>query len=394
MESAICLPHCPFPFEGARPSRFHLRFNHAIPLCVRQISTIRHPVTRSVRPLNCMLERFSEPLQNEASGNKILRGVTVAGVSTVLACVVGLFNFCGKMNPKLTTAYATPRKVEIIDTSKVEAPGRSALKSLLDIIKRDAEQQYDRNEFPTKFSKLGPSPNEVNILKLVALGHSISEKQYEALKLLKEQYNKCKNNCPEAEHDLALALVEVSMCQEKFDEAREVLDEQIDKLLSEKKGATLTPKQVSEFHPQKCLYIWELYHLVNSDNNGLDESDNNVFDEIKIAHLILYKSGRAPWSASMSDRLQDRVELHAFVDRAWALSRAARDSVEAVGGRASVRHGPRPPHLRDSALRAIPAIVQTVIEDNEEGKWWKGNKEAREWRKLYINIFKDKKDEM
>ena len=111
MESAICLRHCPFPygskgFQGARPSRFHhLKINHATPLSLPQISTTRSSVTRSFGHANCMLERFSSvPSENEGSGNKILRGVTLS--SLVLTCVLGLFSFGGKnMNPKLTTAY-------------------------------------------------------------------------------------------------------------------------------------------------------------------------------------------------------------------------------------------------------------------------------------------------
>ncbi|KAL2343656.1 hypothetical protein Fmac_004941 [Flemingia macrophylla] len=135
MESAICLRYRPFPyvskgFEGAsaRPSRFHLRFNHATPVSLPHFSTPRGPITRSFRHATCMLERFSEPSHNnKGSGNKILRGMT--GASLVLACVLGLLNFSGKVNTKFTTAYAD-------STSKFGFPFSSPDKNFHDV--RDA----------------------------------------------------------------------------------------------------------------------------------------------------------------------------------------------------------------------------------------------------------------
>lgn len=62
-----------------------------------------------------MLNSFlSEPSKNIKEGSttsdnyKSLRGVT--GVSLVLACILGLFNFSSssKMNPKFNMAYASP----------------------------------------------------------------------------------------------------------------------------------------------------------------------------------------------------------------------------------------------------------------------------------------------
>lgn len=163
MESAICLRYCPFPYgskglQAARPSRFHLKFNHATPFYVPQFSTTTHPVTRSIKHATCMLERFSVPSENERkSGNKILRGVTA--VSLVLACVLGLFNFRGKMNPKFNTAYASQRSYDLF---KVDADGRSALGSLLEIMSKP-ESSIDRNQTP---SNKVPDENYVNNLKV------------------------------------------------------------------------------------------------------------------------------------------------------------------------------------------------------------------------------------
>jgi len=49
--------------------------------------------------------------------------------------------------------------------------------------------------------------------QFIAIGQSKSEKGGQALKTLEQQYLKCKNNFPEAEKNLAVALVEVFMLQ-------------------------------------------------------------------------------------------------------------------------------------------------------------------------------------
>lgn len=176
MESAISLRYCPFPysskgFQSAGSIRFHLRLNHATSLCAPQFCGTRYPVTRSVGHANCSVGRFSEPSQKEGRGSKILRGVK--GASLVLACVLGLFNL--KMNPKLITAHASssfpnfnsPMSESEVDPSNVEGKGRDALKSLLKTVK-DAEVETYQNEIiPSRFSKLGPSAEEVNTLKVL-----------------------------------------------------------------------------------------------------------------------------------------------------------------------------------------------------------------------------------
>jgi len=174
MESAISLRYCPFPysskgFQGAGSTRFHLRFNHAKPLCAPQFSSTRHPVTRSVGHANCILGRFSQPSQNEGRGSKFLRGVT--GASLVLACVLGLFNF--KMNPKLTTAHACDKFSMLgeVDPSEVEGQGRIALKSLLKTM--DDAETHQNMTIPSGFSKLGPSQDEVNTLKVLFFCYNI-----------------------------------------------------------------------------------------------------------------------------------------------------------------------------------------------------------------------------
>ncbi|TKY59665.1 hypothetical protein E2542_SST16757 [Spatholobus suberectus] len=266
MESAICLRYYPFPYgskgvQGARPSRFHLRFNHATPLCVPHLSTTRSPVARSFRHATCMLERFSAPSQNERSGNKILRGVT--GVSLVLACVLGLFNFSGKMNPKFTTAYAG--NFDSSKFSRIENPRKAALEELLEMINANYENIKERDQ-----------SNNIDDLKMLAIVQSKSgNKEDKALKILEKRYNDCKKNPSlpkesesELEQNLAMALAEVYMFQE-IRKARELLDEQIDNELESEK---LNPEE-------KYDRLSQLYN-----------SRENAYEKCRIAKLILYKA--------------------------------------------------------------------------------------------------------
>ncbi|KAK8472393.1 hypothetical protein PHAVU_002G193400 [Phaseolus vulgaris] len=331
MESAISLRYCPFPysskgFQGAGSTRFHLRFNHATPLCAPQFSTTRHPVTRSSGHANCILGRFSQPSsQNEGRGSKILRGVT--GASLVLACVLGLFNF--KMNPKLITAHACQQSGKF-DSSMLDGRGKTALESLLKI-KEDAEDAEDdathQNEIiPSKFSDDRPSKEQVNTLKSIAIGQSKSDNGGKALKTLKEQYEKCKkNNYPEEVQNLGVALVEVFIIQEKLEEARTVLGEQMDELL---------------------------------------RTYSDIFDCKNCNECKKGKECKKPKKLNTKEKYDEILKLHesdAFeikVVKPWI-----------------------------SQLILYKAIVHTMLEDKEEGEWRRGNKEAMEWRKAFIKTF-------
>ncbi|XP_014508302.1 uncharacterized protein LOC106767861 isoform X1 [Vigna radiata var. radiata] len=290
MESAISLRYCPFPysskgFQSAASIGFHLRLNHATPLSAPQFSATRHQVTRSVWHANCTFERFSQPTQKEERGSEILRGVT--GASLVLACVLGLFNF--KMNPKLTTAHASSSSSfpssghynSSMFENEVDGKGRDALESLLKIMK-DA-QVHENEIIPSQFNEdRGPSGEEVNTLKCIAIRESKSPKGREALKKLQEQYIKCKNDdLRQAQEYLGVALVEVLLLlQENLEEARKILDHQIiyllqteSKNISAKKANKLTPKE-------KCDELLNLY----------DDDDSGFGRRMVKAKLILYKA--------------------------------------------------------------------------------------------------------
>ncbi|WVZ22863.1 hypothetical protein V8G54_001407 [Vigna mungo] len=303
MESAISLRYCPFPysskgFQSAASIGFHLRLNHATPLSAPQFSATRYPVTRSVWHANCTFERFSQPTQKEGRGSKILRGVT--GASLVLACVLGLFNF--KMNPKLTTAHASSSSSSSSSSghynssmfeNKVDCKGRDALESLLKIMK-DA-QVHENEIIPSQFNeKYGPSGEEVNTLKCIAIRESKSPKGREALKKLQEQYIKCKNDdLQQAEEYLGMALVEVFLLlQEKLEEARKILDDQIIYLLQTestniKEANKLTPKE-------KCD---ELLNL--NDDFGFGYGRRMVKAKLilykAIVHTMLEDNGARKW---------------------------------------------------------------------------------------------------
>lgn len=89
----------------ARGSKFNLKFNHAT-LSFPQFTT-SHQFSRSFRHANCIINNsFSVPNSKniEGSDNKILRGMS--GLSLVLGCILGIFNFSSMMNSKFNMAYA------------------------------------------------------------------------------------------------------------------------------------------------------------------------------------------------------------------------------------------------------------------------------------------------
>ncbi|XP_020233001.1 uncharacterized protein LOC109813248 isoform X2 [Cajanus cajan] len=263
MESAIICHPFPYVSKGFQSARPSLRFNHATPLCLPHFSTSRSPVTRSLSHATCMVERFSESSHNKGSGgNKILRGMT--GASLVLACVLGLLNFSGKMNPKLTIAYACESGTKY-NTSMLENTGRFVLESLLQTMREAGASSKD----------FGPSPDEVNTLKMLALRHCKSGIVPKALELMKEQYEYCKKiNSPDSLDSLGMALVELLMFQENYEEARKLLDKQIDQLFAVEKRDHITSTT------NQSDILLNLY----------EEAEPNGYEKVRIAKLILYKA--------------------------------------------------------------------------------------------------------
>ncbi|KAK7319272.1 hypothetical protein RJT34_03991 [Clitoria ternatea] len=274
MESAIGLSHYPHPSVPLRLSnaRFHLRFNHAIatPLSLPQFSTITHPIAPSFRHANCMLDRFSVPSKNERSDHKskILRGVT--RVSLVLACVLGIFNFSSKMNPKFNTPLALAQpSFSQEELSLISAPkGKVALRSLLEMINAD----YSNDQTLAVF-KGEPSKPQIHALKMRAIGLSKRGKGSRALEILQDAYDKKKNS--KVEQDLEMALTELYLFQMNFEDARERLDEQIDKLIMEQQKY-----KFGKLPEKKHDRLLELYMGPGA----------SVDRKLQITKLLLYKA--------------------------------------------------------------------------------------------------------
>ncbi|KAK7359620.1 hypothetical protein VNO77_01582 [Canavalia gladiata] len=260
--------------QYARPSNFHLRFNHATSLCLPNFSITRHQIARPFRHANCMLETFSLPSENEGSDNKVLRGVTQ--VSLVLACVIGLFNFSSKMNPKITTAYAcdpssTTEKIgKNYDLSMIQNTnkGRVVVGELLKML-NEAEESTEANQSLPKFDQQAPSVADIDAFKMIAMRLPEPEIRARALEKLQRQYNKTQND--QSKEKLRFSLAEFLIFQENFEEARKWLDEQINIELAYEKAQT--PKE-------KCDKLLEKYTDPQISNK----------EQIKIARLLFYKA--------------------------------------------------------------------------------------------------------
>lgn len=167
MESAIRLCYSSLPSaplrrlsNGAKGSAcassatFHHTLNHAS-LFASHFPKLHPIATRSFHHANCMPDRlFSVPSKNdgESDNSKVLRGMT--GISLVLACVLGLFNFNSKMNPMFKAAYA----------STSFPGGMAALQSLLQTI--NAEKPSKSNQARPRYGFAEPSGEEVKALKV------------------------------------------------------------------------------------------------------------------------------------------------------------------------------------------------------------------------------------
>ncbi|KAK7260467.1 hypothetical protein RIF29_26533 [Crotalaria pallida] len=268
MEYAIRLCYTPLPrapprlFHGSigssypRTSRIHLKFNHAIATThhVSHFSTLHQVSARSFGGANCMLnsnKSSSMPSENEESnGNKTMRGVT--GASLALACVVGLFNLSSKLNPKLSTAYAswlssptTSTTVSSRGAPNIALPGSNdALESLIrDMINVDHSNQTCPKIDPDR----GPDDNTIHDLKVYAVSRSkygSSKDKDEARKLLEDAYNKYKDEY--AGLGLGLAWVELLIIQGNFKEASDRLHHIL--AIDQGRFSSDDPNKVSELH--------------------------------------------------------------------------------------------------------------------------------------------------
>ncbi|KAL5054714.1 hypothetical protein RYX36_035396 [Vicia faba] len=254
------------PFSYASKSyenkKIHVRFNQTT-LCFPQC-TINHNLTRSISHANCMSSNsFSVPNSKniETSDNNILRGIN--GVSIVLGCILGMFNFNSKMmNSKFNNAYAINPNVESF------SGGERSFNSLWNSMNAELiESEIKFNSPPTVDNK------KKHALYLRKCGKK--DKVEEKLNELKSEYIKSKDEYSAIERSVRLSLMELLLIQGHFDEARKFLDEEIDILVNPKRRKIDLEKKIS-----KLLDIY---------NNKSDEIEAH-HDKQAIADIIFYKA--------------------------------------------------------------------------------------------------------
>lgn len=176
----------------ARGSKFNLKFNHAA-LDFPQFTT-NNQFARSFKHANCMVNNsFSVPNSKniEGSENKISRGMS--RVSLVLGCILGIINFSGMMNPKISMALPfDPNKTMMI------AGGENSFDSLWKTVNAEGIESVDNKKM-----------------------HVV-----DMLKDLRTEYNNCKDD-PERERSLRRPLIELLLIQGNFHEADDEIDKHI-----------------------------------------------------------------------------------------------------------------------------------------------------------------------
>ncbi|XP_028764752.1 uncharacterized protein LOC114722816 isoform X2 [Neltuma alba] len=205
MNSAIHLYQSPLPVAPGRhssASKAHARLSHGS-LSVSQGSDRRSYLVSSPLHMNSRLHGFSEwsQLMNEEIGkkNNIVRGER--GASPAMACVLGAFSLHGKMNHKPILACAGQRS----DATE-GSPVAGHLKELM-LMTTPPKDRFFEEE---------PDENQIEALKLYTMALSKDKPKLAADILRKEQAQWASG---EAGDPLLMALVELLLYQEDYDEA-------------------------------------------------------------------------------------------------------------------------------------------------------------------------------
>lgn len=252
--------------------KFHLRLNQTT-LCFPRVTT-SHNVTRSISHANCMDNSFSVPNSKtiERSDNNILRGIN--GVSIVLGCILGMFNFNSKMmNSKFNNAYA-------IDFSKGVSfhGGEFSFDSMWNSMNAELQSNI----------KLDNSNPSVDNKKKYALSLRKRGKKDEVLPILEDlenEYMKSKKQ-GDIERSIRLSFMELLLIQGNFDEARIQLDEEIENLIYQeienivsKRFFHVSKKKVNLEVEDKIRKLLDIYNKENTNH-----------DKQSIADIIFYKA--------------------------------------------------------------------------------------------------------
>ncbi|XWS12367.1 hypothetical protein CRYUN_Cryun37aG0083700 [Craigia yunnanensis] len=239
MEAAFCLGYDPLPSISLRmPSntitspastKLHFGFNHSfISVFSGCVNHRRCHHFYSLGPL--ALDRSNSMISgNEKGGGKVVRGAV--GASLALACVLSIIGCSCKMNFK---AIAGPKqqvyqKAPSFQQFTPPATRKMALKSLLDVTVNLAskEGRNGRNVIPEPPSPasrhLPSSKDQIDQLKKEAVSLMKLGQPDVALYMLRNEYKRYELSEPESAYYMNMVLVEILICQGKYEEAFEFM---------------------------------------------------------------------------------------------------------------------------------------------------------------------------
>ncbi|XP_022714563.1 uncharacterized protein LOC111274205 [Durio zibethinus] len=304
MEAALCLGYGPFLSISLRmPSststtpastKLHFGFNHSSISVSSGFMTNRRRCHHffSSRPLALDRSNSSMPSANEKDGGKVVRGAV--GASLALACALSIIGCRCKMNLK---AIAGPKqqvyqKAPSFQQFAPPAPRKMALKSLLDVTVNLASKEVRRardvspGTLPPPSRHLPPSKDQIDQLKnylskggkkrtskyansittVVTLTHlkrlgtkeavSLMKRGQpdQALSMLKNEYKKYEMSGPETAYYMNMVLVEILICQGKYEEAFEFM--------------SAYDQKISDFDVRPTLYKAILCTMLDRDEEG------------------------------------------------------------------------------------------------------------------------------
>ncbi|GMI85993.1 hypothetical protein like AT2G34540 [Hibiscus trionum] len=236
MEAALYLGYGPMPSISHRMppgtiTKLHFGFNHSFVSVSKDSMSNRRGCHRFYSPGPLALHRSnsSMPSENEKGGAKAVRGAV--GASLALACALSIIGCGCKMNIK---AMAGPKQQiyqkspSFPQTGPPAAPGKMALKSLLDVTvglaSKDGRRVRDvspGSHFPAPRHS-APSKDQVDQLKKDAVSLMKRGLPEEAVHMLKNEYKKHMLE-PESAYNLYIVLVEILITQGKYEEAYELM---------------------------------------------------------------------------------------------------------------------------------------------------------------------------
>ncbi|XVF25470.1 hypothetical protein REPUB_Repub13aG0215000 [Reevesia pubescens] len=260
MVVALCLGYGPQPSISLRmPSstKLYFGFNHSS-ISVSSGFTDHRRCHHFYSPGPLALDRSnsSMPSGNEKGGGKVVRGAV--GASLALACALSIIGCSCKMNFK---AIAGPKqqvhqKAPSFQQFTPTAPKKMALKSLLDVTVDLAskEGRKGKDVSPVLPSPASRSKDQIDQLKKEAVSLMKRGHPDEALYLLKNEYKKYEMSEPESAYYMNMVLVEILICQGKYEEAFEFMNAH--------------DQKISDFDVRPTLYKAILCTMLDKDEEA------------------------------------------------------------------------------------------------------------------------------